>query len=737
MFAKLARAAFLTWLFSLTANPTAAQDRVARATFVDTPPVIDGVLDDAAWRQATPFGDFIQRIPRDGSPSSEPTEFRVVQDSDALYVAVWLYDSQAGRITPGESVRDYNLEQSDAVLLVLDTFRDQQNAFVFGTNPTGIEYDGQVANSGQGGGGMGGGMGGGRQQGGAGGGFNLNWDASWTVATSRDARGWYAEFRIPFSTLRYVAGPDQTWGLNVVRNIRRLNEQSFWSPVPREFDQYRLNYAGALAGLAPPVQRLVQVTPYALQRASRDYMAGAESFSYQTEIGGDAKVQITQGLTLDLTVNTDFAQVEVDEIQTNLTRFNISFPEKRPFFLENSGRFNIGGGGTEIFFSRRIGISPDGQVPILGGGRLSGRAAGLNVGMLHIVTDELEGLRPQNHYSAVRLAKELPNRSRIGGAFLRRASDVDNDWNRTYAVDGQLGLGQAIAVSSFLAKTETPGLDGRDHAFDMQGGYTSRAIRATLSYREVGEDFNPELGFLNRRGYRYGQAFLMSYHRPEQFLGLREIRPHASYFEYRDIGSSFIQSAKLHLDSHFEWQSGTEFHSGFNWVKEGVDAPYQIVPGVVVPVGDYAGWEAQWVLMTNAAARFSFNGGVFAGSFLTGDKVSPYATLTFRPSSSFSSSLRIDHNNVDLPQGRFETNVLGLRLSYFVTSRISVQSLTQYSDRIDTWSTNVRFGWLDDAGSGLFVVFNQANGFDTLAMDTPLHRTFVIKYSKLLNVARW
>lgn len=698
-------------------------------------PVVDGMPDEPIWQDAPPLTDFTQRVPRDGDPATERTEVRILQDEDALYVGAWLFDSAPLEITAGERVRDYNLEQSDAIVLILDTFRDEQNAFVFGTNPAGIEYDGQVANSGQGGGGFGGGTR--RQQSGSGGGFNLNWDSSWDVATSRDADGWYAEFRIPFSTLRYASGPEQVWGLNIVRRVRRLNEQSFWSPVPREFDQYRLTSAGALEGLEPPVQRLVQVTPYALQRADRDYQAGAESFDHATEVGGDAKVQVTQGLTLDLTVNTDFAQVEVDEVQTNLSRFDISFPEKRPFFLENAGRFSVGSGGAELFFSRNIGISDQGPVPILGGGRLSGRAAGLNVGLLHIVTDELDGIQPQNQYSVMRLARELPNRSRIGGAFMRRASDVTNDWNHTYALDGQVGLGESISLSSFLARTETPGLDGRDHAFDAQGGYTTRSFRATLSYREVGEDFNPELGFLPRDGYRYGQAFAMTYIRPEQFLGIREIRPHASYFEYRNIGTDFVQSARLHVDTHFEWQDGMELHPAFNWVKEGIEEPFEISPGVVVPEGTYDGWEAGWVFYTDESSIFSFNGGVNAGAFLSGSRINPYATVTVRPSSAFSSSIRLDRNDVDLDQGSFETNVLGLRLSYFITPELSIQSLTQYTDRADVWSTNVRLGWLDDAGSGLFVVFNQANGFDTLARDTPLRRSFVVKYSKLFNVAQW
>lgn len=709
------------------------------ATPTDAAPTVDGRLDEAIWSSAPALGDFVQRVPLDGRPATQPTEVRVLFDDEALYVGAWLHDSEASGIVPGEGIRDYDLEQSDAVLLVFDTFRDEQNAFVFGTNPVGIEYDGQVANSGQGGGGFfggGGGAGNRRQQSGSGGGFNLNWDASWAVATSRDERGWYAEFRIPFSTLRYGEGDEQSWGLNVVRRVRRLNEQSFWSPIPREFDAYRLNYAGTLEGLRPPAQRLVRATPYVLQRAVRDYQAGDPDFDYPTEVGGDAKLQVTQGLTLDVTVNTDFAQVEVDEVQTNLTRFSLFFPEKRPFFLENAGFFQVGAGGADLFFSRRIGISADGPVPILGGGRLSGKTLGMNVGLLHIETDDLASGIPQNEYSVVRLARELPNRSRIGGAFLRRASDVTNDWNRTYVVDGQLGAGEAVTVTSFLARTETPGLSGRDHAFNAQGTWTSRSFRSIVSYREIGEDFNPELGFLPRDGYRYTQLFGMYYIRPERW-GLREIRPHVSYYTYRDIDSGFEETSRVHMDSHFEWEDGMELHPAVNWVREGLEESFTITDGVTVPAGTYEGFELGWVFFTNESAPLSFNGGLNAGSFLSGDRVNPYGTVTARYGSTLSASVRFDYNDVDLPEGSFDATVVGLRLAWFATPRIYVQSLTQYSDLADAWSTNVRFGWLDDAGSGLFVVFNQANGFDTLARGTPLNRAFTVKYSKLFDLARW
>ena len=290
--------------------PDAPATGVAIAARADAPPVIDGVPDDAVWGTATPLADFTQREPADGQPATEPTELRILFDQNAVYVAVWAYDSQADAIVPGESIRDYEVTDADAVIMVFDTYNDQQNGFVFGTTPAGIEYDGQVASQGSGGGFfLGGGMTGQRRfQRGAGGGFNKNWDGSWTVATSRDAEGWYAEFRIPFSTLRYGSETD-TWGFNVSRRIRRLNEEDFWAAVPREFGLYRLDFAGQLTGVEPPFRRSATVTPYVLGASTRDYTDAAQTgFGRQAEFGGEAKVQVTQGLTLDMTVNTDFAQ---------------------------------------------------------------------------------------------------------------------------------------------------------------------------------------------------------------------------------------------------------------------------------------------------------------------------------------------------------------------------------------------------------------------------------------------
>jgi hypothetical protein len=722
----------------VTGGTRGREIRDARAVRVDAPPIIDGRLDDPAWQEAEPLGGFVQRIPSDGAPASEPTEVRVLYDEQAIYVGVWLWDSNPQGIVQGPAIRDSRLDDSDAVVLIFDTYRDRQNGFVFGTNPSGIEYDGQVTDEGRGGGGLGG-MGGGRAQGGAGGGFNLNWDGSWEVATSRDARGWYAEFRIPFNTLRYASAEEAVWGFNVMRRIRRFNEESYWAPIDRQYNLYRVSQAGELRGLEVPVRRQATVTPYVLQSAQRDYRVLGSSFDYPYEVGGDAKVQVTQGLTLDLTLNTDFAQVEVDNQQVNLTRFSLSFPEKRPFFLENAGYFRVGSGGSELFFSRRIGIEAGAPVPIRGGGRLSGRAGGFNVGLLHIQTglDDpvLPGMADGNAFSVVRVARELPNRSLVGTYFgERRGRGIDGDWNRTYAVDGQVGVGDNFTLSSFAGYTDAPSQtsDARNHVVDVSGVYLSRALRLTGGFREMGADFNPEVGFVNRRDYRMYTGMWMVYLRPDRISWLREIRPHSSYNTFRSLETGFEQSSRLHVDSHFEFSSGAHFEPAFNWVREGLTRPFEIVEGVVVEPGTYEGWEAAWRFNTNRSAPFSISGSLNAGSFLSGSRVNPSGSINYRHGSSATLEFTLDHNQVKLAEGDFDVTLAGLRAGYFFTPRVYLQSLVQYADQTDSFSANVRFGWLNTAGTGLFIVYNENQGIN--ALSGPQQRSLVIKYNRQFNV---
>jgi len=713
-----------------------AAPRSAVVQRINAAPDIDGQLDEQVWRSAAAMTDFIQREPDDGALASERTEVRLLYDQEAIYVGVWAYDSRAEQIVPGEAIRDFEVTDADAVIMVFDTFKDEQNGFVFGTTPAGIEYDGQVASAGSGGGFF---LGGGsnnqrRFQAGAGGGFNKNWDGSWDVAATQDSEGWYAEFRIPFNTLRYGSDVEE-WGFNVSRRVRRLNEEVFWSAVPREFNLYRLDFAGVLSGLEPPVRRAVTVTPYALGSTARDYTAPGSAFEQNADFGGEAKAQITQGLTLDVTVNTDFAQVEVDDAQVNLTRFPLLFPEKRPFFLENAGFFTVGGGGVDLFFSRRIGIDAGAPVPIKGGGRLSGRAAGMNVGLLHIQTDGLMDGSDRSSWSVARLAKELPGRSRVGGIVTDRRSDVSGDNNRVYAMDAQVGLGDAVTVTSYFARSETEGAPS-DEAFDVTAGVTTRAFRANATVQQVGQDFDAQIGFVPRRGHRYYQLFGMYYIRPSSVF--RELRPHVSYFTYRNRADvapqGFEVSSRWHIDNHWQWASGMELHTGANHVTEGLYEPFTIPGvGVTVPADIYRGWEAAFVFFTDQSRALSFNSRLNWGSFLSGSKKTPSADLTYRYGDRSSVTAALAYNDVDLPEGSFTTTLGSVKLGYFFTPRIYVQGLVQYSTQVDQWSTNLRFGWLNTAGTGLFLVYNDVQGFDTL--QGPQGRSLFIKFTRQFNLA--
>jgi hypothetical protein len=322
------------------------------ATRLSIAPLLDGdVRGDDAWSDIVPASEFWQVQPNDGQPATQRTEVFVGYTDTALHIGVVAHEDDAGEIIVSDSRRDSSLDDTDAFLVIIDGLLDRQNGYVFGTNAAGIEYDAQVTKEGTANN-FGAGSGGGD--------FNLNWDGTWSVRSMISETGWSAEFEIPFRTLRYGSSEQQTWGINFQRNIRHNNEIAYWAPLERNRNLYRVSEAGLLLGIEPPPQRNLKFTPYVLGQARRGgELSGTETDS---EVGFDVKYSITPSLTLDLTYNTDFAQVEADEQQVNLDRFNLFFPEKRPFFLENAGQFAVGEGAeAELFFSRRIGIGEDGE----------------------------------------------------------------------------------------------------------------------------------------------------------------------------------------------------------------------------------------------------------------------------------------------------------------------------------------------------------------------------------------
>jgi hypothetical protein len=743
-------------LLGASAPLHAQQSPDAQASRITAPPVVDGRLHDDVWSDLRALEGFTQREPSEGRPVSQRTEVRVAYDSEALYIGAWLYDEQPSGIVVGQTLRDASLDDSDAFVVVLDTYLDRQNGFVFGTTPAGIEYDGQVAGEG-----VGGGAGSGRQQRGSVGGFNLNWDGSWDVATSRDDRGWYAEMRIPFSTLRYGAGGAQDWGVNFERKIRRNSEQSTWAPLPRQFGVYRVSLAGTLT-LEAPARRTVSVSPYVLADGFKDYQVLSPEVEYGRRIGGDAKIGINQSLTLDLTVNTDFAQAEVDDQQVNLTRFSLFFPEKRAFFLENAGTFAVGASrSAELFFSRRIGLSGGQEVPIQAGARLTGKVGDFQIGLLNIQTDETHdidaetGLReqvaPSNNFGVLRAYREFGNRTQLGAILVSRLNTDDpDDYNLTYGVDGRLGLGEALTVDGWAGITTTPVATGEappgsgfnDGEYGFAGGmrYVTRDWQISAGYRQIGETFNPEVGFVNRRAYRHANFRVLRHVRTESVPWFREFRPHISGSVFWTLGG-FNESYLFHFDNHFAFESGAFFQlPGFNLTGEGLEEPFEIREGLVIPAGTYENWEWEFRANTNRGAPLSFSGGWDLGGFYNGTRFGPNATVAYRHGDRVTASLRADYFDVHLDQGSFQTAVVRFNASYSFTPRIYVQANVQYNDDTKDLGTNIRVGWLDTAGTGLFLVWNDTNHTGSLErtgiLAGPKQRQLVVKYSRLFNLTR-
>ncbi len=710
-------------------DPATLERPAAVAALISEAPTIDGdVLDDPAWAGLTPTSGFIQKTPDTGQPVSERTEVYIAYTGDTLYFGVVCYDREPDQIVVADSRRDSELVETDSFQIILDTYRDEQTGFVFGTNPVGIEYDGQVTREGEG-------------SAFSAGGFNKNWDAVWEVSAQISDIGWSAEFAIPFTTLRYPSGEDQAWTLNMQRNIRRHNEQSFWSPIPIQFEIYRLALAGSVAGLQVPRQRNLKLLPYVLGEVQNE-SGETSTRDHNFEFGIDLKYSITPSLTLDATYNTDFAQVEADDFQINLNRFNIFFPEKRPFFLENAGYFSVGvPREVELFFSRRIGIGPEGEVvPIIAGARMSGKLAGrYNLGALYMRTEAVPGVAAENGFAVARLSRDFPNRSYLGGIVVSRRGygpDSEDDYNHTFSLDGRWGIGEYGLIQGFVAKTETPGAEEGEHAFRLGGNYDSERWSYSASYTEVADDFNPEVGFLTRKGYRKPSVFAMRRIRPTDFFGLLEIRPHVSYNGFWDF-EGFQETGILHVDTHWEWRSSYELHTGINFTREGVKEAFEIYPDIFVSPGTYDNVEGAFTFITNRGAPVAFEAHAVVGGFFGGDRLSLTPSFRFRIGDTFIAELAWSYNDIDLPEGAFTTNLGRLRLSYSFSTLINLQALIQYNDRDDIWAANLRFAWLRTANSGLYVVYNENQDIHRSGLGwTRKDRSLIVKYTYLFDLLK-
>ncbi len=751
----LSLAAFLCAPLKAADDGSRPTVRARRLNGEGVAPLVDGRVDEAAWSEAEPASNFIQQQPDEGRPSTERTEVRVLYDGRTLYLGIICFDSEPDKIVVTQGRRDAELQNSDSVQVVFDTFDDDQNAFLFGTNPLGIEYDGQVAAEGQIGGappaatGAFGGSGGATQRGQMLG-FNKNWDADWTVKSQITERGWETEMAVPLRTLRYDGGANRRWGINVMRNIRRKNEQAFLAPIPRAYNIYRISLAGDLTGLDLPGRRDLRAVPFGIVGASEDRTRRENQVNSLTDAGLDVKWGITPKLTTDFTVNTDFAQVEADEEQVNLTRFDLFFPEKRPFFLENAGTFQFGQPQeVDLFFSRRIGLGRAGDpIGILGGARLSGKVGSYNVGLMNMQTeltrDEVTGrlVAPANNFTVTRVQREFHRRSNYGAIFVNREGTGEPagaaSFNRSYGLDTALAVSDDLKVFAFLAGTSSPAPLGTDYAGRLYLDYRSDLWEIRGGYTQVGERFNPEAGFVPRVGYLRPDIFVQFGPEPkERFRWIRKFSPHVNAQNYYGFDGE-LQSERWHI--HFfeiQQSNGGRFGIALNHAADRPTLPFIVYSGrdgqrVVIPPALYS-WDEWSPQFSTDPSRPVYISSMFTlGGFYDGSREQYNVDLGVQCGGRFQANLGYIRNNVDLPYGKFSTDLMRVRSTYSFTPRMLLQALIQYNSQIAQVSSNIRFAWLSRTGTGLFVVYNDNRDTFVPFEDDPslLGRALIIKYTR-------
>ena len=697
-----------------------------RAFRISAPMNVDGQLDEEWYRTVQPIDGFVQSEPREKEPATEKTEAWIFFDDDNFYVAARNYDSQPERMVANELRHDSpSLIQNEHFVISVDTFHDRRNGYDFLVTALGgmLEesfFDERNA--------------------------SRDWNTVWNAKTGRFDGGWTVEMAIPFKSLRYRPG-NGTWGIHLNRYIRWKNERTWIALQPRQYGPapFRVSVAATLTGLeTPPLSKNVEIKPYAIGGLTTDRTARPLPISNKRngDVGLDVKYGVTGSLTADFTVNTDFAQVEEDEQQVTLTRFNLFFPEKREFFLEGQGIFNFGGraaGGTGdqpiLFFSRQIGISQGRPVPILGGGRLTGRVGSFNVGVVNIQTDDDPTVRAVNtNFTAVRVRRDVLRRSTVGALFTNRSASLLGDGaNQTFGVDGLFSLYTNVRIDTYVARTQTPGITGDDMSYRGYFDYNSDRYGANIEHLAVDQNFNPEVGFLRRTDFRKSAMNLRFSPRPQGRGRVRKYYYNAG-LTYFATGTGRLETRDASGNFRVEFQNGDNFNVDYDRNYELLEAPFRIVPGVTIPVGGYGFGQAatSYQLGTQRTVNGTFS--VSSGSFYTGNQTaaSYRGRIAIRPQLALEPG--ISFNWIDLPQGTFTTKLLSTRVTAPLTARMYVSALFQYNSSANAFSTNARFRWEYQPGSELFVVLTE--GRNTLGAGYPVMETrgFVVKINRLFRL---
>ncbi|MCZ6491279.1 MAG: DUF5916 domain-containing protein [Acidobacteria bacterium] len=692
------------------------------AVRVEKGPILDGILDDAVWRFAPMVEQFVQQEPEEGDPATERTEVRVLYDARHLYIGVHAFDSDPSGIIATEMRRDSDrILEEDNFQIILDTFNDFRSGYMFVTSPLGAKLEQQISEEGEGG------NRGGNSN------INRNWDGVWDAVARRTEDGWTAEISIPTATLRFRNSEVQTWGINFERNIRRKNEQVFWAPIPKAYTLTRVSLAGTLSGIRGLSQGMdLRLKPFLTSGfRSKRFRDAPASNEFLRDAGLDMKYGVTSALNLDITLNTDFAQVEVDEQQVNLTRFGLFFPEKRDFFLENAGLFNVGDQerNASLFFSRRIGLSSNGQpIPVIGGARLTGKVGPHSIGLMEIQTAEAFET-PGANFLVSRYSRDVLSRSRIGALFINKETSGQEHFNRTMALDANLALSNSIIVNSYVAKTSSPGVRDGDMSYYGRVSLLDPKWNLYAQFTDIQDNFNAEVGFVPRKGIRTTKVRFGPTPRPGRFH-LRKVDP-MYIVTYTTDQDNRLVSRRIHHMVGITLDDGTWINLVYNKYFEQLDEPFDIRSDVLIPAGTYRFNEAVMMIRTSRARKLYGWIRYSPQTFFDGFRKDYETGVGVRASSRLSAEVQYRRNDVQLPFGDFEVNLGTLRIDYAFSPRMTVRSLIQYNSARNETSTSIRFNWIYRPGSDIYVVYNDLRA--SLTADVPRDRQLVLKWTYLLS----
>ena len=679
----------------------------------------DGHLDEDVWRQALPATNFKQREPDNGKPATERTEVRILYDRDNLYIGVLCFDSQPDEIIANSLIRDSDLEGDDQITIVIDTYLDHRTGFVFATNPNGARFDAfQYAPE--------------REP-------NENWNGVWDVRAQVTPEGWQAEILIPFKTLRFHNRKEQIWGINFRRVIQRKNEEDLWSGYAYNEGITYLSSAGELHGLFDLKRgHQVEFFPYGKFGIQRQD-SNNPSQNVLRKTGFNIKYGVTPTLTADFTVNTDFAQVEADQERINLTRFSLYYPEKREFFLEGAdifrfGRFYSG----QVFYSRRIGLSEDGQqIPILSGARLTGRAGKYSIGLLDVQTDS-KGATPGANFLVARLRRDLFRQSKVGFIATQKLVPGTGYVNRAFGADLNLYfthfLGDKnLAIDGYIAGTKTPGLHGNNLAWRIFIDYPNDLFDNYFYSYEVQDNFNPEIGFVRRKNIRRtGGAF--RYTPRPGILGIRKLVFKPIDLDYTTDISGRVETIDYELRPlGFITQSGEFFEFNLQRTFERLEEDFNIFENHVIPVGDY--WFNHTEIQFETNQRRMLSGALFLnwGDFYNGKRTVFDIESLMKWSTHLFISLNFRYNDIHLADGSFRTQEWGSRIGYAFSTRLDTRAFIQWNNEDQQLNLNFRLHWIPSLGSHFYLVYNHLWGTGNRMLQSE-NQVFVVKADYLF---RW